>query len=181
LAIAFSPNGRLLATASYDRTVRLWAVQTGTSWAVLEGHTGGVRAVAFSPDGQLLASASVDNTVRLWNPENRTLRQVLRFDGVVSECLFSALGSYFVTNIGAKPVQSEEGSLPEFPLKECYVMAISGSWLTVDAEKLLWLPHDYRPGRVAGHNNTIAIASESGKMSMIRFDFRNLRPWKCLC
>jgi WD40 repeat protein len=65
--VAFSPDGHRLATASADRTVRLWNADTGQQiGAPLIGHTGAVNAVAFSPDGQLVAAAGDDNTVRLW-------------------------------------------------------------------------------------------------------------------
>ena len=67
-SVAFSPNGQLLASASNDKTVRLWNLATGEQLQKLEGHTKPVFSVAFSPNGQLLASASLDNTVRLWNP-----------------------------------------------------------------------------------------------------------------
>jgi WD40 repeat protein len=64
-AVAFSPDGQRLASASADQTVRLWDPKTGATAQTLEGHTDWVIAVAFSPDGQRLASASKDQTVRL--------------------------------------------------------------------------------------------------------------------
>jgi WD40 repeat protein len=65
-SVAFSPDGRLLASASDDKTVWLWDPATGQHRRTLTGHAGPVRSVAFSPDGRLLASAGDDGTVRLW-------------------------------------------------------------------------------------------------------------------
>ena len=72
-AVAFSPGGKLLASADGDGTVRLWNPATGRSvGAPLRASTrGGVRAVAFSPDGKLLATGGADGTVRLWNTATR--------------------------------------------------------------------------------------------------------------
>ena len=67
MGVAFSPDGRLLATASGDKTARLWNPATGKHLRTLTGHDSAVHGVAFSPDGRLLATASDDKTARLWN------------------------------------------------------------------------------------------------------------------
>jgi WD40 repeat protein len=74
-ALAFSPDGKRLATASCDNMTRVWDVATGKALHVLEGHKGFVNAVRFLPDGKLIATGGEDGTIRLW--EAATGKQVL--------------------------------------------------------------------------------------------------------
>jgi len=64
--VQYSPDGRLIATASADRTARLWNAGTGDVIHVLNGHDDDVSAVAFSPDGRTLATCSDDHTIKLF-------------------------------------------------------------------------------------------------------------------
>ncbi len=65
-AVVFSLDGKTLASASDDKTIRLWDTSTGAYQQTLEGHSGQVWAVTLSTDGKTLASALDDATVRLW-------------------------------------------------------------------------------------------------------------------
>jgi WD40 repeat protein len=77
LSVAFSPDGRILASSSGDTMIRLWDVSSGRLIRTLAGHKDWVQSVAFSPDGQTLASGSDDETVRLWDVSSGNLIRTL--------------------------------------------------------------------------------------------------------
>jgi WD40 repeat protein len=69
LSVVWSPDERRLATASRDRTTRIWDADTGSELAVMHGHDDWVRGVAWSPDGRRLATVSSDRTLRIWDAD----------------------------------------------------------------------------------------------------------------
>jgi WD40 repeat protein len=77
-AVAFSADGKTLASASSDETVKLWDASSGAELQTLVGHWDSVNTVAFSADGKTLASASSDETVKLWDASSGAELQTLK-------------------------------------------------------------------------------------------------------
>ncbi|HEY8986339.1 MAG TPA: Hsp70 family protein [Streptomyces sp.] len=105
--VVFSPDGAFLATASYDKTSRIWDVATGATRATFIGHTGGLSGVAFSPDGTLLATTSdIDRTARVWDVATATTQATLtgHTEGV-SGVAFSPDGTLLATASNDKTVR----------------------------------------------------------------------------
>ncbi|KAI9778855.1 MAG: hypothetical protein M1839_007818 [Geoglossum umbratile] len=103
--VVFSPDGKLFACGSNDRTVRVWDVATGASVQTLKGHTSRIRTVGFSPDGKLLASASNDETVHIWDAITGTAVQTLKgHTSLVNTVAFSPDGKLLASGSGDKTV-----------------------------------------------------------------------------
>ena len=85
--MSFSPDGKTLASASADETVRLWHLEGGTSQVFL--HQAQVNRVAFSPSGQILASASEDKRIKFWNLDGKLLQDLRGFNTSIANLSFS--------------------------------------------------------------------------------------------
>jgi WD40 repeat protein len=99
-SVAFSPDGKTLASGSADTTIRLWDVSTGRELRKIIGHSASVSAVTFSPDGRLLASGSKaeENAVKLWDLSSGTeLRTLKGHSDSVRSVAFSPDGKTLVT------------------------------------------------------------------------------------
>lgn len=77
-SVAFSPDGRIIASCSHDQTVRLWDTSSGDCLKTLHGHDSRVLAVACSPLGSIVASGGDDGTIRLWDIATGACLKILR-------------------------------------------------------------------------------------------------------
>ncbi|ATL31300.1 WD40 repeat domain-containing protein [Streptomyces formicae] len=102
----FSPDGRTLATASFDHSVKLWDTRSHHLLATLNGHADAVNAVAFSPDGRTLATASNDRGVKLWDARShRLLATMTGHTNMVEAVVFSPDGRTLASAGGDRTVR----------------------------------------------------------------------------
>jgi DNA-directed RNA polymerase subunit RPC12/RpoP len=117
LGICCSPDGKTIATASLDQTIRLWDAESCGCFKTLTGHTRWVEGVAFSADGKVLVSASLDGTVRFWDVATGMEKKRLTMPGPVRTVRFTpdgnllAGGALKTLKVFAATTQQELGTL----------------------------------------------------------------------
>ena len=139
LAVAVSPGGGLIATASRDNTARVWNARDGSALRVLEGHQGRVSVVTFSSDGGQLATGSRDATVRVWDPRTGDERAVLEDIGApVRVLVFSPDGTRIAVGTFGGTVLLWEPASDEEPLRlDAHRGRVNGITFSPDGLRLL--------------------------------------------
>ncbi|KAH8694349.1 WD40-repeat-containing domain protein [Ilyonectria robusta] len=152
-SVAISPDSKLVATSSYDKTTRIWHVDTGECISQLRGHTEALASAAFSPDSKLVATAALDKTVLIWSVENIYHQQSSKGHAHQVEAVTLAPNRDLVAS----------GSQCDWPY---YGLAIAnnGTWITWKNRKLLWLPVPFRPHCSNIFGSSIAIGCTSGRV-----------------
>jgi WD40 repeat protein len=90
--LAVAPDSSWLATASQDRSIKIWDPATGHERATLTGHTAAVTALAVTADGNWLATTSRDRSIRIWDPETHAISAIMRVDHPLRACVWSPSG-----------------------------------------------------------------------------------------
>ncbi len=199
LSVAFSSDGKRIASASADTTVQVWAADGSGKPVVLRGHTDKVWAVVFSPDGRRLASASEDKTVILWDVDGRRpLAKLAGHQNTVYDVAFSPDGKRLASASGDRTaiLWDVESGRPLVKMVG-HKGAVFGIAFSPDGRRLasasedktviLWDPDSGKPlARLEGHKDAATsvafspdgkrLASASWDRTVILWDVDNRTP-----
>jgi WD40 repeat protein len=161
-SVAFSHDSARLASASSDSTVKIWDAHSGACLQTLEGHSDQINSVAFSHDSARLASASWDRTVKIWDAHSGTCLQTLEGHSstVSSASLVSILVSLHPDKTAIEPQQ---------PVSQGAAISLNCTWVSNNAQNIVWLPTEYRPWSSAVSGRCVGIGTGSGKVWFCRF------------
>ena len=189
---AFSPDGKLVVTASEDGTARVWDIRTGQSLKELGGPTNFVQSAAFSPDSKLIVTASNDRTARVWDAgTGQNLKELRGHTDALSSAAFSPDGKLIITASVDGTVRVWHAGTGQ-SLKELsgHTSRVSSASFSPDGKLIVTASHD-KTARVwdavtgqslmelRGHTNYVRSAafSPDGKLTVTASGDRTARVW----
>ena len=175
-SVAFSRDSTRLASASYDKTVKIWDVSTGACLHTLEGHSNEVNSVAFSHDSTRLASASYDSTVKMWDASTGACLHTLDVGKALFHLSFDCNSSRLLTGIGSIDTQSlDTSSITDLkesarPLYVGTGVSSDGIWIQHAGNNMLWVPSEYRPSHSSVSGTMVGVGVGSGRVWICSID-----------
>ncbi|CAN9463366.1 unnamed protein product [Alternaria alternata] len=175
-SVAFSHDSTRLASASYDKTVKIWDASSGACVQMLEGHSNWVSSVAFSHDSTRLASASDDSTVKIWDASSGACVKTLDVGKGLFRLSFDRNSSRLLTAIRSIDTQSLEKSSitdleePARPLHVGTGFSSDRIWIQHAGNNLLWVPSEYRPSHSSVSGTMVGVGVGSGRVWICSID-----------
>jgi WD40 repeat protein len=151
--VAFSPDGKIIATASGDKTVKLWSLD-GKLLHTLAGHHDVVVGVAFSPDGKIIATASEDKMVKLWSLDGKPLRTLTGHSGQLRAVVFSPDGQTIASASTDKMVKLWSRSGKLLHTLQGHTAAVNGVTFSADGQTIA----------SASEDKTVKLWSRDGRL-----------------
>jgi WD40 repeat protein len=161
-SVAFSHDSTRLASASWDRTIKTLDASSGACLQTLEGHSSTVLSVAFSRDSTWSASASWDSTVKIWDASSGACLQTLESHG-------SAVDSAELASILASLHPDKTVTKLQQPVFQRARISSNMTWISANAQDLLWRPAEYRPRCSAVSDRCVGIGTGSGNVWLCHF------------
>ncbi|MBD1861499.1 MULTISPECIES: WD40 repeat domain-containing protein [Trichocoleus] len=155
-SVSFSPDGKTIASASDDNTIKLWNLQ-GQEIKSLKGHNGYVLSVSFSPDGKTIASASGDNTIKLWNLQGQEIKSLKGHNGSVYSVSFSPDGKTIASASDDNTIKLWNFDFQDLVTRSCTWL---GNYLITHPESLLELKSCQTSALVRAAAPTLVVQGE---------------------